>query len=238
MVHLPFANRLEAGRLLAHQLSVHEFRGHAVVLALPRGGLPVGFAIAEHLRLPLDVIVVRKLGVPWEPELAMGAIAGSACILDERAIRELDIANEEIDLAVSQAQAEIKRREELYRRGKPPIDLRQRSVILVDDGLATGNTMSAAVHYVRSFKPAEITIAIPVGAWQACAHLRTEVDDLVCLSMPTPFFSVGEWYRDFRQVADAEVQDLLEESTHLGTKAQAATGTGDSEFRSSMRAAG
>ena len=225
MVHLPFANRLEAGRLLADQLSLYKVASDAVVLALPRGGVPVGFAIAERLRLPLDVVVVRKLGVPWRPELAMGAIAGSVRVLDGWLIQELGIGNEDIDLIASREQAEIKRREELYRGGKPALDLHRRSVILVDDGLATGSTMSAAAHYVRSLKPAEVTIGVPVGSLQACERLRGEADHLVCLAMPELFVAVGEWYRDFRQVSDTEVQNLLTESRHLLRKAKAAAST-------------
>jgi len=209
MVQLPFADRLEAGRLLAEQLSLCMFPGEAVVLALPRGGVPVGFAIAQRLHLPLDVLLVRKLGVPWQPELAMGAIAGSARVLDWQLIEELGIGDKEIDAIVSREQAEIKRREELYRRGKPPLELNGRSVILVDDGLATGSTMSAALRHVRSLQPARVSIAIPVGSREACARLRSEADDLICLARPTPFSAVGEWYRDFRQIEDAEVQQLL-----------------------------
>jgi putative phosphoribosyl transferase len=218
VVHLPFADRLEAGRLLAERLSLPRFPGDAIVLALPRGGLPVGFAIARRLQLPLDVVVVRKLGVPWQPELAMGAIAGSAHVLDEALIRELEIGKKEVDLIVRREEAEIQRREELYRPGKTPLNLHNRSVILADDGLATGNTMLAAVRYVRDLKPARVTIAIPVGTKKACALLRADADDLVCPAMPEPFFAVGEWYRDFPQVSDAEVQDLLEEAEREVTR--------------------
>jgi len=223
MIHLAFADRLEAGRLLADELALHTFAGDTAVLALPRGGVPVGFAIAQRLHLPLDVLVARKLGVPWQLELAMGAIAGTACILNEQLVQQLGIGNEQIDLIISREQEESKRREELYREGKPPLDLRKRSVILVDDGLATGSTMLAAARYVRSLKPARVTVAVPVGSRQACAHLRTEADEVICLAMPTPFFGVGEWYKDFRQVSDAEVQNLLRKSSTLAEAAVAGT---------------
>lgn len=212
MVHLPFADRQEAGRLLGEQLSLLRFPDDAVVLALPRGGVVIGFAVAERLGLPLDVIVVRKLGVPWQPELAMGAVAGSARVLNRELIRELGIGTDEIDVIVKREQTVIQRREELYRRGKPPLDLHHRSVIVVDDGLATGSTMLAAARCIRSLQPARVTVAVPVGSRQACAHLRTEADDVVCLAMPEPFYAVGQWYRDFRQIDDAGVQDLLAKS--------------------------
>jgi predicted phosphoribosyltransferase len=222
MVHLPFADRLEAGRLLADELSGHKFPADTVVLALPRGGVPVGFVVAQRLHLSLDVLVARKLGVPWQPELAMGAIAGTARVLNEELIEQLGIGNEEIDLIISREQEESKRREELYRGGKAPLDVRKRSIILVDDGLATGSTMSAAARYVRTLQPAKVTIAIPVGSRQACAHLRAEADEVVCLSKPTPFFGVGEWYADFRQVSDAEVQGLLKKSSTLSPQSETA----------------
>jgi putative phosphoribosyl transferase len=209
VIHLPFANRLEAGRLLAEKLSLHKRRGNAVVLGLPRGGVPVGCAVAERLHLPLDVVVVRKIGVPWQPELAMGAIAGQVRILDEELIQELGIGNEEIDLVVSREQAEIQRREKLYRVGLPPVELEGRSAILIDDGLAMGSTMLAAVRYVRSLHPAHVTIAVPVGSEQACTRLKREADEFVCLVVPGRFFGVGRWYRDFGEVSDIEVQTLL-----------------------------
>jgi predicted phosphoribosyltransferase len=210
MIHLPFEDRVEAGRLLALELS--ESEGAAVVLALARGGVPVGFELAVRLHLPLDIIAVRKVGVPWQPELAMGAIAGQVRILDESMIRELGISDAEVDDIVAREQVEIRRREELYRAGRPGLDLRGRSVILVDDGLATGSTLMAAARHVRSLEPARIVIAVPVGSNAACVRLRREVDDVVCLATPDHFFSVGEWYRDFEQVGDAEVRKLLAES--------------------------
>lgn len=224
MIHLPFGDRLEAGRLLADELSLLKIDKNAIVLALTRGGVPLGFAVADRLHLPLDVIVVRKLGVPWQPELAMGAIAGAARILDDRLIRELGITDEAVEQIVTREQAEMRRREELYRAGKPTPDLTGRTAILIDDGLATGSTMLAAVRHARSCKPAKVIIGIPVGSREACSRLRREVDEFVCLAIPELFFAVGEWYRDFQQVGDAEVQNLLAEShrrlaAHLASQA-------------------
>jgi putative phosphoribosyl transferase len=195
--------------MLARELSS---RKAAVVLALARGGVPVGFAVADRLHIPLDVIVVRKVGAPWQPELAMGAITGAVRILDERAIRQLGISDEDVEDAIEREQAEMERREALYRGGLPAIDLRGQSAILVDDGLATGSSMLAAVRHVRSFDPARLIIGVPVGSKDACDRLRQEVDDLVCLATPELFCAVGEWYRDFEQVGDAEVRKLLAES--------------------------
>jgi putative phosphoribosyl transferase len=211
MVHLPFADRVEAGRLLAKELSTREVDRNAVVVALTRGGVPVGSAVAKRLHLPLDVIVARKLGVPWQPELAMGAVAGSARVLDDRMIGELGISHQEVEEIIAREQAEMRRREELYRGGKPALDLHGRSAILVDDGLATGSTMLAAIRHVRSLEPARVIVAVPVGSGGACKRLREEADDLVCPAMPEFFFAVGEWYREFPQVSDVEVQNLLAE---------------------------
>lgn len=214
MVHLPFSDRVEAGRLLAKELSLHNPGQDAVVLALVRGGVPVGFAVADRLHLPLDVIVPRKLGVPWQPELAMGAIAGKARILDERMIRQLSIPEEDIEDTIEREQAEMGRRERLYRGGKPALDLRGQTAILVDDGLATGSTMQAAVRHARSLNAAKVIVAVPVGSAQACARLRKEADEVVCLATPELFYAVGEWYRDFGQISDTEVEHLLAESHH------------------------
>jgi len=215
VVPLPFADRLDAGGLLAAQLSFHKVpidAGDAIVLALPRGGVPVGFAIARRSHLPLDVVVVRKLGVPGHPEVAMGAIAGPVRVLNESLIHELGIGGEEIDRIASRERTEIERRANLYRGGRPPLNLRGRSVILVDDGLAMGSTMSAAARFVASLQPSRVTIAVPVGSRQACARLLTEADDLVCLATPEPFVAVGRWYRDFSPVSDTQVQNLLAEN--------------------------
>ena len=215
MVHLPLADRQEAGRLLADRLAFHKVPDHSVVLALPRGGVPVGFAIAQRLRLPLDVLIARKLGVPSQPELAMGAIAGSVRVLDEVLVRELGITAREIDSIAAREQAEIRRRENLYRAGRPPHDLAGRFIILVDDGFATGSTISAAARYVESLKPARLTIAAPVGSRDACTRLLKEADDLLCLATPEPFLAVSRWYRDFEQVTDSEVRSLLMENRRL-----------------------
>jgi len=214
MLHLPFADRDEAGRILANHLAFHKLADEAVVLALPRGGVPVGFAIARQLQLPLDVLVVRKLGVPWQPELAMGAIAEGVRVLDEQMIGELGISGPEIDLVAEREQAEIRRRESLYRHGKQALDLAGRSVILVDDGLATGSTMSAAARSVARLRPAGVTIAVPVGSREACTCLLREADELVCLARPEPFVAVGRWYRNFAQTSDAEVVHLLAKNRH------------------------
>jgi putative phosphoribosyl transferase len=214
MVHLPFADRLEAGRLLAGELSRRKISRDAVLLALTRGGVPVGFAVGDRLHLPLDVIVVRKIGIPWQRELAMGAIAGTSRILDNRMIEQLGISDEDVEEIVAREQAEMARREELYRGSKPALDLRGQSAVLIDDGLATGNTMLAAVRHVRSLKPAKVSIAVPVGFVEACARLRKEADELVCLATPELFYAVGEWYREFPQVSDTEVRNLLAESRH------------------------
>jgi putative phosphoribosyl transferase len=212
MIQLPFADRAEAGRLLATELLSHNLSANVVVLALPRGGLPVGLEVAKAFGAPLDVVIVRKLGVPWQPELAMGAIAsGSFHTLDEELIGELCISREGIAAVVARESAEVARREKLYRRGRRALDLHGRTVLLVDDGLATGSTMLVAARYVRSLEPCKTLIAVPVGSVQACQRLRNEADDCVCLATPEPFAAVGEWYVDFRQVTDTEVQRFLEQ---------------------------
>jgi predicted phosphoribosyltransferase len=223
MIHLPFADRLEAGRLLAAEFSRRGIGQNAVILALTRGGVPVGFAVADRLHLPLDIVVARKLGVPWQPELAMGAIAGAARILDDRMIAELGISEEDVEEIIGREQTEMKRREELYRGGKPALDLHGHTAILIDDGLATGSTMTAAARQVRSLKPGRVIIAVPVGSREACGRLRREADELICLAAPEIFYAVGEWYRDFAQVSDGEVQSLLAESRRRLSKHMTST---------------
>jgi putative phosphoribosyl transferase len=210
MTRLPFTDRYEAGRLLAAELAKKKLKGKILVLALPRGGLPVADPVAKALHAPLNVVVVRKLGVPWQPELAMGAIAGgSPPVLDWETIHSLGVSQKDIDTVVARETAEIKRREKLYRDGRPEPGLEGRTVILVDDGLATGSTMLAAARYVRSRKPAKLIIAVPVASVQACEYLRHEADACVCLATPESFMAVGQWYVDFDQVSDSEVRRIL-----------------------------
>ena len=210
MIDLPFQNRRQAGQLLAAELKNHKLPLNTLILALPRGGVPVGFAIAQALHLPMDVLVARKLGVPWQHELAMGALAGESLTLDQQLIRDLRISRQDVDAAVIRERAELERREKLYRGGRPAPLVRGRTVLLVDDGLATGSTMLAAARYVRSLGPASLKIAVPVGSEQACQLVESECNECVCLAKPRPFSAVGQWYEDFQQVSDAEVANLLE----------------------------
>jgi len=213
VTQLPFRDRAEAGRLLGAELASRNLPQDSIVLALPRGGVPVGFEVARALAAPLDVVVVRKLGVPWQPELAMGAIAsGGVRILDERLILQEGIPPEEIENVAANEAQEVERRELLYRGDRPPLELRNRPVILVDDGLATGSTMLAAVKCVQSLQPSAVTVAVPVASRQACTLIRNEADDCVCLATPAPFIGVGEWYQDFRQTSDVEVRELLRQA--------------------------
>ena len=210
MLELPFPDRAEAGRLLGGHVAGRDWPKNSIVLALPRGGVPVAFEVARALGLPLDVIVVRKLGVPWQPELAMGAIAsGGIRVLDEQLIRTEGISREDVEVVAQREEQEAERREQLYREGRPALDLRNRTVILVDDGLATGSTMRAAVMCVKSLQPSAVIVAVPVASRRAREHLRHIADECVCLAIPDAFGAVGEWYWDFRQTSDAEVRELL-----------------------------
>jgi putative phosphoribosyl transferase len=211
---LKFADRVEAGRLLAEQLRSYAGQPDAIVLALPRGGLPVAYEIATRLHLPLDIFLVRKLGAPGQPELAMGAIAtGGARVLNEDVIRYLSVPPEVIDAVAYAEQIELDRREQAYRGERPTPDLRGKQVILVDDGLATGSSMRAAIGTVRTQSPARIVVAVPVAARETCDELKREVEELVCLRTPEPFSAVGLWYEDFSQTSDEEVRDLLQRAS-------------------------
>jgi putative phosphoribosyl transferase len=206
-----FKNREEAGELLARRLSAYTGRDDVIVLALPRGGVPVGAAIARKLGALLDVLLVRKLGLPGREEYAMGAIAsGGKCILQAEVLSVLDIPPDVIESVAQREMQEIKRREKLYRAGRPAPQFRERVVILADDGLATGSTMQVAVHVVRESNPARLIVAVPVAPADTCEKLKSEADEIICLSMPDPFHAVGLWYENFEQTTDDEVTNLLD----------------------------
>ena len=205
-----FRDRPDAGRALAAQLARYAARADVIVLALPRGGVPVAYEVAAALGAPLDVFVVRKLGVPGHDELAMAAIAsGGIRVINQEVVRALRIPADVIDEVAAAEQVELERRERAYRGGRPPPDVRGKTVVLVDDGLATGSTMRAAARALRQREPAAIVVAVPVAAVEACEEFRAEVDDTVCVATPEPFFGVGRWYDDFSQTTDEEVRELL-----------------------------
>jgi putative phosphoribosyl transferase len=205
-----YSDRAEAGRVLAKALAAYAGQPGLLVLALPRGGVPVAFEVARALQAPLDVLVVRKLGAPGHEEYAMGAIAsGGEPLLNDDVVRELGITPAEVAAAVQRERAELQRRDQLYRGGRPLPDVHGRSVIVVDDGLATGATMAAAVKALRQLRPAQIVVAVPTGAADTCEQLRGLADEVVCASTPQPFRAVGQWYRDFSQTSDDEVHALL-----------------------------
>jgi len=203
-------DRTEAGQRLAEQLMVYAGQPDLLVLALPRGGVPMAYAIAQALQAPLDVFVVRKLGVPDQPELAFGAIAsGGMRVLNDDVIWNLAIDEEMIDAVMTQEQAELTRREQRYRGERPPLVVRDKTVILVDDGVATGATMRAAIAALRAQQPAKILVAVGVAPPETCAELADEVDEVVCLLQPDPFWAVGFWFDDFSATSDEEVRTLL-----------------------------
>jgi len=210
---LPYPNRTEAGRLLVAELAHYKSKPDVVVLGLTRGGVPVAAEVASALQAPLDVIVVRKLGVPFQPELAMGAIAGDGTqVLDKDLVRALGITAKDVEAVTARERAELERRERLYRSGRPPLDLKGRTAILIDDGLATGSTMLAAVAFARRRVAKRIVLAVPVASVEAVDKLREKVDECLCLATPDLFVAVGAWYRNFLPVNDAEVIELLQES--------------------------
>ena len=214
-----FPDRTAAGQQLAEQLTDYADRSDVLVLALPRGGVPVGFEIAKALRTPLDVFLVRKLGVPGHRELAMGAIAtGGIRVINEDVVQTLAIPDDTIDLVAAEEQQELDRRQQLYRGDRPPPAIAGRIIILVDDGLATGSTMRAAIAAVRQQKPARIVVAVPVVAAASVEELQEEVDELVYILTPEPFHAVGAWYRDFSQVTDDEIRELLKRAEETGNR--------------------
>jgi putative phosphoribosyl transferase len=213
-----FQDRHDAGRQLAVELHAYANRPDVIVLALPRGGVPVGFEVATALGAPLDVFVVRKLGLPWEKEVAMGAIAsGGVRVLDADLIRAARVSEAEVEQVTAIERAEVVRRERQYRGERPFPDLSGKTVILVDDGLATGSTMRAGVAALRQKGPSRVVVAVPVAAPATCNAIRDIADEIVCAMTPEPFRAVGYWYHDFSQTSDEEVQELLDRaqwSTH------------------------
>ena len=205
-----FQDRTDAGRLLGKQLSRYADRQDVIVLGMPRGGVPVAFEVAKSLRAPLDVFVVRKLGVPGHEELAMGAIAsGGIRFLNDSVIRATRIPESIIDVVTERERIELERRELAYRGHRPALMLRQKTVILVDDGIATGSTMFAAVTALQERQPARIVVAAPVAPRESRGELQQTVDEFVVIAQPDPFYSVGHWYQMFGQISDREVQELL-----------------------------
>jgi erythromycin esterase-like protein/predicted phosphoribosyltransferase len=230
-----FRDRRDAGRLLAEKLAAYANRPDVLVLALPRGGVPVAYEVARALGAPLDVFVVRKLGVPGYEELAMGAVAtGSVRVLNDQLIERLGIPDHVIDAVVARERQELARRERLYRSGRPPLDVRGRTVILVDDGLATGATMHAAIQALRQQNPARIVVAVPTASRETCEEMKTKADDVICAITPEPFHAVGRWYRDFSQTADEEVRVLLARAS-TPENSEAAQSAGDGALIKALR---
>ena len=210
-----FPDRNAAGQAVARELSRYAGRNDVVVLALPRGGLPVGFEIARALHAPMDVFLVRKLGVPQYEELAMGAIAsGGVRVINESVVESLGLTPDQIEETARREQRELDRREKAFRNGRPPVTITGRIAILVDDGLATGSTMRAAVEALKKQKPSRIVVAVPVASPETCAEFEQLVHEVICLYTPEPFMAVGRWYDDFAQLTDEEVREYLERATH------------------------
>ncbi len=214
---MAFRDRADAGRILAGGLGHLARRPGVLVLGLPRGGVPVAYEVATSLGAPLDVLVVRKLGVPGHPELAMGAIGpGGVRVLNRPVIDALRIDEDAIAAVTAREAAELDRREQAYRPGRPPVELAGKVVVVVDDGLATGATMRAAVAAARALSPDRLVVAVPVGSSQTCAELAAEADEVVCVHTPPSFSAVGQWYDDFSQTTDDDIRALLapEEDDH------------------------
>lgn len=208
-----YQDRADAGRQLAEKLTAYAREPNVLVLGLPRGGVPVAFEVAKALRAPLDIFLVRKLGVPGHEELAMGAIAsGGIRVLNTVVVDQLGLSEETIDAVAADELRELERRERTYRGGRSAPEVGGRTVILVDDGLATGSTMRAAVAALRRQKPARVVVAVPVGSQEACDDLQSEADETICAHAPRPFRAVGLWYDDFSQTTDEEVTQLLEQA--------------------------
>ena len=208
-----FKDRADAGRVLAQHLTEYVNRNDVVILALPRGGVPVGYAVARALQAPMDIYLVRKLGAPGQEELAMGAIAsGGVMVLNQQVVRTLNIPDRVIEQVAHKEREELMRREEMYRDDHPRLDVTGRVAILVDDGLATGASMQAAAASLKARRPRKIVVAVPVGAPDTCQRIEQQVDEVVCAVTPQPFYGVGQWYDHFDQMTDDEVREILSEA--------------------------
>jgi putative phosphoribosyl transferase len=206
-----FLNRIEAGRELAEDLQGYK-AGEPIILALPRGGVPIGYEVAQALKAPLYVFVVRKVGTPWNPELGIGAVASGVQILDYESLEILGIDPTELEEIIEREQQEVKRRQKLYGQDEDFPDIREKTVILVDDGIATGITTRGAIQAIRHLKPSKLVLAVPVGPLETVNSLRELVDDLICLESPADFYAVSAFYRSFPQVSDEEVINLLKKA--------------------------
>lgn len=227
-----FENRVDAGRQLAQKLKKYAGRKNVVVLGIPRGGVPVGFEVANALKAPLDIFLSRKLGVPGQEELAFGALAsGRIRVLDRELIRELGISGEDIERATRTVKKELERRERLYRGDRPPLRVAGKIAVLVDDGIATGSSMRAAIQALQQMGPAQIVVAVPVAPARTCDSLRPEVDELVCIQAPELFWAIGQFYEDFSQVTDQEVTELLRRAE---PSFEDRTGAAEEETRESL----
>ena len=213
-----FRNRTEAGQVLARRLQQYKNQPDVLILGLPRGGVPVAYEVARELNAPLDVFIVRKLGVPGHEELGMGAIAtGGVRILQDGIVRELGISPQTIEAVSAREQAELERRERLYRGDRPAPTIKGRTVVIVDDGLATGSTMKAAIQAVRQQDPRQVIVAVPTAPSETCEQLKESADHVVCALTPEPFFSVGGSYADFTQITDGEVRDLIASAANISS---------------------
>ena len=209
-----FRNRQDAGRRLASHLQKYANRDDVIVLGVPRGGVPVAFQVATALNLPLDIFVLRKLGVPGHEELAFGAIgSGGLRVLNRSVVEHLGLSDLDIASVTHTEREELERRESLYRGNRAPLDLQGKTVIVVDDGIATGSSLMAAIHALRQMKPVAIVVATPVAPPRTCHRLLQEVDELVCVEIPEPFYGVGQFYHDFSQISDEEVNELLDRAS-------------------------
>ena len=210
---LPFVDRAEAGRVLASKLSAYFGRDDVIVLGLPRGGVPVASVVAGALHIPLDVLVVSKLGMPWNKELAMGAIAeGGVQVLDLSIVKELCVSEKNIQEVAAAARKELEYRQELYRGGRPPLELAEKTIILMDDGIATGCSILAAIAAVRRRQAARVVVAVPVAPASGCRAVRMEADEVISVAEPDLFLAVSQWYQNFGQISDNDVRSLLDRS--------------------------